>query len=261
MLPVLFTVFGVEVQSYGVSKALAAIVAAWLLGRAFTRLGLKPDDAHGLVLWATIWGFVGGKIYFLLEHANEFTWHHLGGSGFTWYGGLIGGSVAFLVIIRRRKLPATAVIDAAAIPLALAYGIGRIGCWLSGDGTYGKPTDLPWGETFANGLVPSDVPVHPTPLYETLASLMIVAVLLVLRRGVRLPLELFSSYLILSGVARFLVEFLRINDPVVLGLTQPQLWAILSIAAGAGLIVHGRVRARKAASGVGAVSEPQETTL
>lgn len=85
--------------------------------------------------------------------------------------------------------------------------------------------------------------------------------LLVLRRDARPPLELFASYLILSGLARFLVEFLRINDPVVLGLTQLQLWALLSIAAGGGLIIHGRLRARKAASGADSVSEPQAATL
>ena len=78
-------------------------------------------------------------------------------------------------MIRRRHLPATVVIDAAAIPLALGYGIGRLGCWLSGDGTYGKPTDLPWGETYPQGMVPTEVPVHPTPLYEALAAVVIVA--------------------------------------------------------------------------------------
>ena len=143
MRPVLFSIFGFDVQSYGVSKAAAALLAAWLLGRAFQRRGLKTDDAYSLVMWATIWGFVGAKIYFLLEHTDEISLHHLGGSGFTWYGGLIGGIATFLIIIRRRQLPAAFVIDAAAIPMTLAYGVGRIGCWLSGDGTYGKPTTLP----------------------------------------------------------------------------------------------------------------------
>lgn len=244
MQPVLFSILGFDIQSYGVSKAAAALLAAYLLGRAFARHGLKKEDAHSLVLWATIWGFVGAKIYFLLEHAGEFTWHHLGGSGFTWYGGLIGGITTFLVMIRRRHLPAADVIDAAAIPLTLAYGVGRIGCWLSGDGTYGKPTDLPWGVALPDGMVATDVPVHPTPLYETLAALVIAALLWSLQRRTRPPLEIFGAYLILSGIARFAVEHLRINEPALLGLTQPQLWAAASVIAGAAIIVRGRLRAR-----------------
>ncbi len=255
MRPILFTVLGFPVQSYGVSKALAALLAAFLLGRAFHRRGLKSDDAHSLVIWATVWGFVGAKVYFLLEHLDEITLHHLGGSGFTWYGGLIGGIATFLVMIRRRHLPAAVVTDAAAIPLALAYGVGRLGCWLSGDGTYGKPTGLPWGQAFPNGMVATDVPVHPTPLYEAIAAVFIALALWGLQRRSRPPLEVFAAYLILSGVSRFLVEFLRINDPALLGLTQPQLWAIASVLAGVGIIVRGRVLARRSTAGSGATDD------
>lgn len=84
--PVLFSVFGLDIQSYGVSKALAALVAAFLLARAFEGLGLKRDSAYSIVMWATIWGFVGAKIYYLLEHIPTLTMHDLGGMGFTWYG-------------------------------------------------------------------------------------------------------------------------------------------------------------------------------
>jgi phosphatidylglycerol:prolipoprotein diacylglycerol transferase len=242
MRPVLFSIFGLHVQSYGVSKAVAALLAAWLLARAFRRRGLKDDDAYSLVIWGTIWGFVAAKIYFLLEHSDELSLHHLGGAGFTWYGGLIGGIAAFLVIIRRRHLPAAFVVDAAAIPLTLAYGVGRLGCWLSGDGTYGKPTSLPWGEAFPNGVVPTDVRVHPTPLYEFLAALIIAVVLWALQRRTHPPLEILGAYLILSGLSRFLVEFLRINTPALFGLTQPQLWGLASTVAGAVIIVRGRLR-------------------
>ncbi|RCO07690.1 prolipoprotein diacylglyceryl transferase, partial [Bacilli bacterium] len=71
MRPVLFSVLGIEVQTYGVSKALAAVVGAYLLGRAFERAGLKRETAHSLVLWATLWGFVGAKIYYLLEQGSS----------------------------------------------------------------------------------------------------------------------------------------------------------------------------------------------
>ncbi|PZR51666.1 prolipoprotein diacylglyceryl transferase [Xylanimonas oleitrophica] len=239
MRPVLASLLGVDVQSYGVSKALAALVAAWLLGRAFSRLGLDKDDAHSLVLWATIFGFAGGKVYFLLEHLDELSWHHLGGAGFTWYGGLIAGVATALVFIRRRHLPAAAVADAAAVPLALAYGIGRLGCWLAGDGTYGRPTDLPWGMALPDALVPTDVRVHPTPLYEALAAAVIALLLWARARRRRPPLQVFGSYLVLAGLARLGVEFFRINEQSLFGLTQPQLWSLLSLTFGVVLIARG----------------------
>ncbi|MGV8965834.1 MAG: prolipoprotein diacylglyceryl transferase [Cellulomonas sp.] len=238
MRPVLFSILGLDIQSYGVSKALAALVAAYLLARAFERRGLKGDSAYSLVLWATIWGFVGAKIYFLLEQPT-FELHHLGGMGFTWYGGLIGGVIAAVVIVRRHHLPLGTVAGAAAVPLTVAYGIGRIGCLLSGDGTYGRPTSLPWGMTFPHGVVPTSVPVHPTPLYETLAAIVIAGALWAIGKRWNPP-AVFGAYLVLSGLSRFLVEYLRINEPALLGLTQPQLWALASLIVGGALIARTR---------------------
>src|SRR5882724_6403242 len=86
------------------------------------------------------------------------TWHEFGGMGFTWYGGVITGTAAVLIIIRRRGLPLGLVSGLLAVPLSLAYGIGRLGCLLAGDGTYGRPTDLPWGIAFPHGTVPTLVP-------------------------------------------------------------------------------------------------------
>lgn len=99
MLPVLFTVFGFPVQSYGVSKALAAFVAGLVLARAFRRHGLASDAAWSLVLWAMLWGFVGATLYYLAERAGSLIRHDFGGSGFTWYGGMIAGTIAVLILV------------------------------------------------------------------------------------------------------------------------------------------------------------------
>ena len=252
MWPVLFSVFGLQIQSYGVSKALAALVGAYLLGRAFQRIGYDKEQAHSLVIWAVLWGFIGAKIYFLAEHWQELTWHHLGGSGFTWYGGLIGGTLAVLVFTRRHQLALGTVAGAMAMPLSVAYGIGRIGCFLAGDGTYGKPTDLPWGVAYPHGVVPVYIPVHPTELYEAAGAFVIAAILWAL--GTRWqPVSVFGSYLVFSGLARLLVEFLRINDPVLLGLTQPQPFGIVSMIVGAILIFRDRRRARATSVDLGRV--------
>lgn len=244
MKPVLFSLFGLDVQSYGVSKAVAALVAAWLLGRSFQRAGLAKDSAFAIVWWATIWGFAGAKIYYLLEQYPQISVHDLGGTGFTWYGGLAGGVIAALVVTRRHGLPLGVVAGAAAVPLTVAYGIGRLGCLLAGDGTYGRPTDLPWGMRFPAGVVPTDVPVHPTPLYETVGAGVVALALWALGRRLT-PVAVFGAYLALSGAARFLVELLRVNEQALWGLTQPQLWALVSVAVGAVLAV-GRAARRPA---------------
>ena len=243
MFPVLFSFLGVEVQSYGVSKALAALVGAHLLGRAFERIGYDKERGHTDVWWAVVWGFVGAKVYYLLAEWQHVSWHMLGGSGFVWYGGLIGGTLAVVVITRRHKLSLGTVAGAMAMPLSVAYGIGRIGCFLAGDGTYGRPTDLPWGMAFPRGVVPIDVPVHPTPLYEAGAAFAIAGVLWALGRRWR-PVPVFGTYLALSGLSRLLVEFLRVNDPVLLGLTEAQLFGIVSMVVGAGFILQDALNAK-----------------
>lgn len=124
-----------------------------------------------------------------------------------------------------------------AAPLSLAYGVGRIGRFLSGDGTYGTPSDLPWAMAFPNGTMPSTVPVHPTALYEALVAIASAAVLWGLRHRMA-PMALFGVYAVVSGVSRLLVEEVRINRESLLGLTQPQLWSVLVIAVGIALLVR-----------------------
>lgn len=242
MQPVLFEIFGFPVNSYGVSKALAAIAAAYLLAREFRRLGWDPERAWNIVMAATVLGFVGGKLYYLAENLGNLTPHHFGSSGFTWYGGLIAGILTVTVMARRYGLPLGQFAGVAVAPLALAYGIGRIGCFLSGDGTYGKPSDLPWAMAFPNGTMPTLVPVHPTALYEAVLAFLFAALLWSVRTRMK-PLAVFGLYAVLSGASRFFVEEIRINPEAWLGLTQPQLWSLLLAALGVWLLIakqHGR---------------------
>lgn len=241
MLPVLFHVFGFPINSYGLSKALAALSAAYLLGREFRRRGWNADHAWTMVMVGTVFGFAGAKVYYLLENVHHLSPHLLGSSGFTWYGGLIAGVLSITVMARRYRIPLGEFAGMAAAPLSLAYGIGRIGCFLSGDGTYGKPSNLPWAMAFPNGTVPTLERVHPTALYEAIIAFILAGVLWALRSRVT-PVALFGLYAVASGLARFLVEELRINDEVLLGLTQPQLWSLLLAATGAGLFVHSQRR-------------------
>lgn len=239
MRPVLFELFGVPVNSYGVSKVLAALAAAYLLGRQFRGRGWDPGKAWDLVIYATIAGFVGGKAYFLIENLGNLSLHHFGGTGFTWYGGLIAGAGTVLFLGKRYGLPLGTLAGMTAVPLSVAYGIGRLGCFLAGDGTYGRPTDLPWGMSFPNGVVPTTERVHPTALYEALAAFVLAFVLSRVRDRVS-PLSLFGIYAVASGAIRVLVETVRINEKVVAGLTQPQIWSLALMVLGGVLIARGR---------------------
>jgi phosphatidylglycerol:prolipoprotein diacylglycerol transferase len=240
MTPVLFHVGGLAVQSYGASKALAALVAGWLVYRELLRRGARKDPAYRLAseltLWGAIAGFAGAKLYYLAEHPGQFSIHHIGGTGFTWYGGLIGGAAAVLIVAHRHGLGARLVAGIVSAPLAFAYGIGRLGCLLAGGGTYGKPSDLPWAMSFPHGTVPTTVRVQPTPLYEAIVAFALGTVLWRLRGRISDTAQ-FATFAIVMGVARFLVEFVRINPAVFAGLSQPQFWSLGLVALGVVLAV------------------------
>lgn len=239
MKPVLVDFGAFELQSYGLSKALAALVAGWLLQRELARRGRPVQAGFPLAVAALVGGFLGAKIYYLFEAGGGLTLHDFGGSGFTWYGGMIGGAIAVVLVARRYGIALGPMAGMAAVPLAVAYGIGRLGCLLAGDGTYGTPTDLPWGMAFPNGTMPTLEQVHPAPGYEALAAFAIAALLWSLRDRLS-PVALFGLFSLLFGAQRVLVEFVRLNDMIVAGLTAPQLWSLALMALGTGLLVRQR---------------------
>jgi phosphatidylglycerol:prolipoprotein diacylglycerol transferase len=162
--------------------------------------------------------------------------------GFTFTGAALAGAIALILIARHYRIPILQMLDIASPAAAIGYGFGRIGCLISGDGDYGVPTSLPWGMSFPNGLVPTTERVHPTPIYEFLAAVVIFWILW--RLGARWLNDkrdfgkLFGMYLLLSGVARFLVEIIRINPRVLWGLTNAQLASIAYVIVAAFLLLR-----------------------
>src|SRR5262249_8561290 len=172
--------------------------------------------------------------------------------GFAWFGGLIAGIAAFMYLGHRYRLPLLLTFDVASPAAALAYGIGRIGCLLSGDGDYGIPTSLPWGMSFPNGVVPTTERVHPTPIYEFLAWMLIALILWKLGSGAIEKGEptggrIFCYYLLLTGIVRFWVEIIRINPRSLLGMSNAQTASVASVILGVVLLISlRRGSARKA---------------
>ena len=236
-----------QLPTFGLMAALALITAAYVLQADFDRRWMSAD-AFTMITVAGLLGIFGAKLYHLLETPAEFFANPLplllSRYGFAWFGGFLGGFGAMLVMGWRAKLPVWRFLDASSPAASFGYAIGRVGCFLSGDGDYGKPTSLPWGMSFPNGVVPTTERVHPAPLYELLIWSAIGWLLW--RLGARFlksqrhPGEIFCYYLILTGVARFLVEIIRINPPWIFGLSNAQVASAISVIGGLILLIFLR---------------------
>lgn len=265
MYPRLFEIGPFTVYSYGLMLGIAFIVASYLLTVEMKRKKLDPNAGSTITLLAVVFGIIGAKLLYLVEEWEYVLRDPVGMAfspgGLTWYGGFILATVAVWRYAKKREIPFLKICDATTPGLAIGYGIARIGCHLAGDGDYGFPTDLPWATVYSkgtyppsvafkdfpdivaqygvNGVVPDDIPVHPTPIYEFLAAVALFAWLWFSLRKKNYPDgKLFVIYLIVSGIARFLVEFLRLNPRVVFGLSESQIIALLLVVAGTYGLVH-----------------------
>ena len=255
----------ITLGTYGLMVASGLLCAFFIMRADIARRGLHAD-AESIIGITGLAGLAGARIYHLLESPSEFfadPWRLLfSTSGFAWFGAFIGGFLALVLLARRYKINMLQMLDVASPAAALGYGVGRIGCLLSGDGDYGIPTRLPWGMSFPNGLVPTTGPwdpqshsgvcskyglpqnctVHPTPIYEFLAALVIAYFLWRVGQaaiGASRPAgEVFGWYMVATGVARFLVEYIRINDRSFLGvMTNAQAASVVSVIAGVILLI------------------------
>jgi phosphatidylglycerol:prolipoprotein diacylglycerol transferase len=230
----------ITLGTYGLLVATALLVSYFVLRADFLRRALAID-AETVVGITGLAGLVGARLYHLMESPREFfadPWPLLFSTmGFAWFGSVIAGFIALVLLARHYKIGFLTMLDAASPAAALGYGVGRIGCLISGDGDYGKPTTLPWGMSFPNGIVPTTERVHPTPIYEFLIAIVIFWILWRIGgraiRDARPAGIVFAAYLVLTGVARFLIEFIRINPRSFFGMTNAQAASLASILAGA----------------------------
>jgi phosphatidylglycerol---prolipoprotein diacylglyceryl transferase len=228
MYPELLRFNGFVITSFGVMVALGALAGLWLFGRELTRRGL-PDSARDGALVGAVAGLLGAKLLWVAEHLGEEPVLALLTSrgGLSWFGGLIAGVGAALAVFVVRRYPIVPILAAATPALAVGHLLGRIGCFLVGD-DYGRPSDLPWAVAFPEGFPPTLERVHPTQLYEAaFLGVLTWALLRWRRRGVADHVVL-GRYLALSAAARFLIEFLRVNERVAMGLTVAH-WAALAL--------------------------------
>ena len=222
-------IFGVTIHTFGVMFGLGFLAAGWIIAVRLKELGKPVDWSYEIAFAALVGGVIGAKLWYVIEAGDAGSL--FSGNGLVWYGGALGGAAGVLLWGKRRDMLNVTLLDLCAPALALGYAIGRIGCQLSGDGDYGIPSDLPWAMSYPHGTVPTTQEVHPTPIYETLTMLGVTWFLW--RRRDRMPPGgLFALYLLLAGTERFLVEFIRRNDEVLLGLTLAQYFSLAMMIAG-----------------------------
>lgn len=252
--PLVFHLGPLEITGYGIMMMVGFLVGGWLISLELRRRGLYEEYAADITVAAVIGGIIGAKLwYWVLNGGSLFS-----RGGLVWYGGFLGGFLAVMINGWRLKVPIRWTFHVCSPALAAAYGLGRIGCFIVND-DYGRPTDLPWGVRFPQGLPPSTaqnmqqqfgialppgtdpatvVAVHPTQLYEATLMLAAFALLWQLRLKPRPIGWLFGVYLILAGLERFVIEIVRAKDDRFFGpLTIAQVMSIGLVALGAVVMV------------------------
>jgi phosphatidylglycerol:prolipoprotein diacylglycerol transferase len=262
----------IELPTFGLLMVAAFAAAYFALEGEIKRRKLQLDP-YTIVAFVAFAGILGAKVWHVIDtpadRITSETFKSFGAlvswfrGGFAWFGGFVAGIAALLVVARRNRVSGLTMLDISSSAAAVGYAVGRIGCLISGDGDYGMPTKLPWGMAFPDGLVPTSGPtgtcalngwpqncaVHPTPIYEFIAGVLICWY--IWRRGSRAiqhplaPGVITGEFLILFGIERFLVEFIRINPRIWLGMSNAQIAALLTVVAGVILLIVARRRFRK----------------
>jgi phosphatidylglycerol---prolipoprotein diacylglyceryl transferase len=213
-----------------------------------------------ITIVAAIFGLLGAKLFSVMENWTDFIADPLGqlfsGSGLTMYGGLILAFFACYIYVKKLGIPPILMMDAVAPALVVGYGVGRLGCQFSGDGDWGIENTAPkpgwmsilpdwlWAQNYPHNVLKEGFPmescsdayctqlipaVFPTPMYETMMCMVILAILWSLRKRIKMNGMIFFIYLILNGLERFIIETIRVNPRYsVLGtaLSQAQIIAI-----------------------------------
>ena len=252
--PLVLHIGSLSVTGFGLMMMLAFIMSGWAIQLELRRRGLDEEYAADIVIAAVLGGLLGAKIwYWILTGGSLFS-----RGGFVWYGGFLGGVLGVIFTSWRRRVPIAFTADLVAPALTLGYAIGRVGCFVVGD-DYGRPSTLPWAVKFPEGLPPTTVgnmqtqlhvafpagtdpallvAVHPTQVYETTIMLLATAWLWKHRDHRHATGWLFACYLVIAGVERFAIEFLRAKDDRVLnGFTIAQVTSVGLVLVGVYLLL------------------------
>ncbi len=239
MYPILLKIGSFTLHTYGVLLAMGFLSAVFIALKEARRVNIDPNIVMDLAFYILISALIGSRLFYVFSNWDEFRdepisiflfWR----GGLVFYGGLICAFLVGLWYVKKKQLKFTPLADLVAPSIALGQAIGRLGCFSAGC-CYGKPTEIPWAVTFKDPytLAPRDIPIHPTQLYESLATFSIFLTLIIMRRRERFQGKLFWYYLLFYATARFIIEFFR-GDP-----RGWVIFQILSPAQATGLLAAG----------------------
>ena len=243
--PVIVTIGSFELRWYGVMVSLAVLTGVsvpWILAKREGTGGISRNQILSIAVWAVPGGIVGARLIHVLDRWSYFVANPgeiIGGEGMGIFGAILGGTLVGVLYAKVKKFPVGRVADIGSFGLILAQAVGRIGCLINGC-CHGTPTDLPWGVVYThpNTYGPLGIAVHPTHAYELLFDLLIFALLWNIRGRIRPSGALYLIYISLYSIGRFCISFLRVNEPVFLGLQQPQLVSLAVLFIALSLLVY-----------------------
>ena len=252
--PVAISAGPITIYWYGLAYVVGAILSGFVMYRTAKRwgLGLTPDDTMSIVIGVVFGLIIGGRLFYVIFYGNGYYWEHpleilaTNHGGMSFHGGFAGALIGGALVCRMLKINPMTIADLAVIGAPLALGLGRCANFVNGE-LWGKPTDLPWGVVF--GGAAGDTPRHPSQLYEALLEgvvLFCVLYALSRKRPPRVQGTFLGTFAVGYGIARFLVEFVRVPDAQ-LGylfgpITMGQLLSVPVIVAGVLVLVWAHRR-------------------
>jgi phosphatidylglycerol:prolipoprotein diacylglycerol transferase len=258
MIPQLFHIGPIPVNSFGLMVALAVFAGIPILASSFRRNGIDPRLAEKYAVAAGVSGILGARIWYLIVNTNQILgdagnattsveWlkivagHVFANAGFIFYGGFVVAAVTLWIMMKRDKILPSQFVDTVGPALALSYAIGRVGCQLSGDGDYGMATSSWIGMSYETGVVPTPpgVRAFPAPFFESVMSLLVFILLTRIEEKGMLkhPYARFGLYLAAMSCERFLIEIIRLNPRFSSGISQAQVFALTFLVMGLVLMV------------------------
>jgi len=266
MIPVLFHLGPLTVYSFGLMMALGFLAADYVIRLECVRRGYDPEYSSSIVIAAAVAGLIGSRLYAILDDLPTYLADPktmiFSGSGFVFYGGMIGGLLGAYLVSRWYRIGFASTIDMCAPALAIGQAIGRMGCQLAGDGDWGLVSNVPWAMAYPRAIVGWNsqtvlklddhyqlvsgffpgVRVHPAPVYETILYLGVFTILWSMRKTSYPPGRIMYWYLLLGGAARFIVEFWRINPRVFYMFSEAQLiaFAMMILGSVALILTNGK---------------------
>ncbi len=243
--PVAFAIGSFEIRWYGIMVALAVVtgVSVPILLARKEGIGITGNQVLSVAIWAIPGGIIGARLIYVINNWGYFIANPasiVGGEGLGIFGAILGGTITGVIYARITGIPVGRLTDACAFGLILAQTVGRIGCTINGC-CHGFQTSLPWGFVYTHLNTYCAFPgqaVHPTQVYELLFDLVVFALIWGLRNRLRVPGTIYLTYISVYSFGRFFISFLRLNEPVLLGLQQAQIVSLLVIVVAVPLMIY-----------------------